>query len=424
MSETTERLETADSEPGDAVPTGPEEEFSRLEADSDEGHGRLIRVVLLILFIQAYLGLSVVFRLVLKTNIVYTHFAYIPIILAGIWWGRKALIVAAVLSVELLAYRFSGISSGEPFAELGRMAFFFVIAAVVGELSRRTMLASKRLERREQFLSEMNVKCRHLSRIRRDFLHIAVHDIQSPISAADMLVHSFEAIHTTPTPKEKHILDRIHGRLAEATSFLREFQFFAALDSSSVARHACRVSLADVLRSVVDQNQDLASDKRHDLVLSLPDDLPEVWGIERLLHEVAANLVTNAIKYTNEGGTILVRAWKKDAGRVRFEVKDNGVGISQEDQADLFKEFTRLRRRDDRAGRIPGIGLGLSIVKRITELHGGAVDLHSEPGKGSIFGVELPTASAARELRRDSVEGETPALILPEGSETAPNARE
>ena len=370
---------------------GFEVEGSPDENADNARHRKLVRLLLLILFIHVYLGLSVVFRLVLHRSIVYTHFAYIPIILAGVWWGRKAIIVALVLAAEMFAFRFSGVVLGELWGDVARVVFFLIIAVVVGELSRRVMLGQETVKRREALLRKANRRNKHLSRIRRDFLHIAVHDLQSPISAADMIAHSLEAIRTDPTEQERHLMERLHQRLGEATDFLKEFQFFAALDSRSIARHARDLDTAAILRQVVDRNQDLADRKGHDLGLSLEEDLPPVRGIERLVIEVVTNLVTNAIRYTPDGGTILVRAYPKD-GRVRIEVEDDGIGISPKEQKLLFKEFTRLRRDDQDGKKIPGIGLGLSIVKRVTELHGGTVDLHSEVGKGSIFGVEFPSA--------------------------------
>ena len=150
----------------------------------------------------------------------------------------------------------------------------------------------------------------------------------------------------------------------------------------------------------------MISGNRHTAVLDISDNAPLVAAIPILVKEVIANFLTNAIKYTPQGGRITLRCIDV-GGRVRMEVEDTGIGIDQEDQKKLFQEFSRIRK-EPREGeiKIPGIGLGLSIAKRIVEMHGGRVFLESEPERGSVFSFELP----ACELGDDPV-------ILPEMSE-------
>jgi len=129
-----------------------------------------------------------------------------------------------------------------------------------------------------------------------------------------------------------------------------------------------------------------------------------VPGIERLIHEAVANLVTNAIKYTPDGGTIMLRAVR--AGKtITIEVKDNGIGIADEDRPRLFGEFVRLSRGKDRNS--PGSGLGLSIVKRVVDLHGGRVELESAVGVGSVFRLVLPACE--KSVEGGANEGNPPA---------------
>jgi signal transduction histidine kinase len=131
-------------------------------------------------------------------------------------------------------------------------------------------------------------------------------------------------------------------------------------------------------------------------------DLAAIRGIPRLIREVIANLLTNAAKYTPPGGRIDVRAANTPGG-VRLEVEDNGIGIAADDQGRLFKEFARIRTQREDVDQSSSSGLGLSIVRRILEAHGGRATVISTPGKGSVFAVELPAAGAARKP-----EGKTP----------------
>jgi signal transduction histidine kinase len=148
------------------------------------------------------------------------------------------------------------------------------------------------------------------------------------------------------------------------------------------------VDLSPMLSELVDEYEDIAAGRQQSLLLDAPVGL-NVWGNERLLREAVVNYITNAIKYTPEGGVIRVDGERANEF-VRVTVADNGPGIAPEDQSRLFAEFQRLAQPDD--GDAPrGTGLGLSIVRRVVEMHGGSVGLESRPGEGSRFYLDLPS---------------------------------
>ena len=377
----------------------------RTEETQEQFDRKVIRLVFIFVFILAYLSISAVFRLVLHLNILYTHFAYIPIILAGIWWGRMAIIVAGVLAVEIITFRLSGNVEGPFWIGLVQIGFLLIVSIIVGELSQKLMDRRKALRKSEKQLRKANTELRYLSKIRRDFLHITVHDLKSPVSASAMLLYSLEALLGDETPeKQKHIIGRIHKRLDEASSFLQEFQLFATLDSNSIHEQTEEIDVSSLLRQVVDEKRDLAHNRKQFLELHISDGLSNVKGIRRLIHAAAANLVSNAIKYTQESGRITVSGFNNNTS-VRIEVEDNGIGIASEDQKNLFNEFVRARRNDSKAGKATGVGLGLSIVKKIVEMHHGKVRVESQLDKGSTFSIELPIATANEfKLRMKPVE--------------------
>lgn len=110
--------------------------------------------------------------------------------------------------------------------------------------------------------------------------------------------------------------------------------------------------------------------------------------IERLIREALANYLGNAIKYTPRGGNVVVSA-SDEHGVVRVTVTDDGPGIAKDAQARLFQEFVRTGSQAAKTDRSGGIGLGLSIVRRIAEAHGGRAGVASEPGLGSTFFMEF-----------------------------------
>ncbi len=358
------------------------------------------RDALVIGLMLVFMALSLLFHFRLNTDVAYSHFAYVPIFLSSIWWGRKAVFVPIFLGAWIIALELLDMSAFPIWPGLARVGMFLAVGFLVGELNHRRRLA-------QQDLREANVKLRRLSKLHRDFLHIAIHDLRSPVGAASALLTGLSTLAGDRlAPREKHLLVRAQARMQEVISFLRDFQLLSSFDSSQLRNQAVRVDVGKLVKQVVVENQGLISGNRHTAVLEISDNAPPVAAIPILVKEVIANFLTNAIKYTPEGGRITLRCIDV-GGRVRVEVEDTGIGIDQEDQKKLFQEFSRIRR-EPREGeiKIPGIGLGLSIAKRIVDMHGGRVFLESEPERGSVFSFELPACEP----------GDDP-VILPEMSE-------
>jgi signal transduction histidine kinase len=275
---------------------------------------------------------------------------------------------------------------------------------------------TKMLHNGEAQLSQANAELSKLSQLRRAFLHTALHDLKAPFDAITMIMYNLEA--GSPdrlTEQQAKWVARCRLRLNEVSEFLRDFQTIASLDSATLAREGTRIDVAAMLHRLVVENEDLAEERMHEVFLDAPGSLPTLIGIERLIHEAAANLITNAIKYTPLGGRISIRAFSRNKF-MRIEVADNGVGIAPEDQGKLFQEFVRFRHRQERTGKMPGSGLGLSIVRRIVELHGGTVGLQSKLHEGSTFFIELP-------LHEDTSTGEKPTTMNEGPLSTSADAR-
>jgi signal transduction histidine kinase len=342
------------------------------------------RNILVFGLILAFLAISILFHFYLGINIAYSHFAYVPIFLSSIWWGRKAVIVPIFLGIWIIALELLDRSTLPIWPGLARVGMFLAVGLLVGELNHRHRAAQAELH-------DANIQLRRLSKLHRDFLHIAIHDLQSPVGAASALLTGLSTLAgDRMSPREKHLLVRAQARMLEVTSFLRDFQLLSSFDSSQLRNQAVRVDVGRLVRQVADENQGQISGKEHTVILEVSDTAPLVAAIPILVKEAITNYLTNAVKYTPQGGRIVLRFI--DLGdRVRVDVEDNGIGIAPEDQEKLFQEFSRVRR-EHREGeiKIPGIGLGLSIAKRIVEMHGGRVFLDSEPGRGSVFSFEIP----------------------------------
>lgn len=349
------------------------------------------RFVIICVLMLAFVLLSAYFHLDRRESIGYAHFAYIPIIFAGFWWGRKAVLVALVLGIDVVLFSVLVPGAGPVWAQLLRVLSFIIVAFVIGELSTELIKTHKALQEREERLRKTNASLRKFAKLRRAFLHIAIHDMKSPVSATKMLLHSLQTLlDGSLDDKQEYIMERMHSRLDEAASFLRDFQLFAQLeDPSEIRKQATPIDLNGLIEECVKSNMDLAQEKGQLMDTDLDPRLPRTGGVQRLITEVINNLITNAIKYTPEGGHITVRSMPKGSSIVSVEVEDNGIGVSPENQKKLFREFVRIKDNEVDGRKVGGIGLGLSIVKRIIEMHGGRVYVISAPGRGSIFGFDL-----------------------------------
>jgi signal transduction histidine kinase len=249
-----------------------------------------------------------------------------------------------------------------------------------------------RLRESERRLREAVLRTERLADLRRSFLHVVVHDLRSPLGAVTTLLDNLSSDLGGPlTTQQRQWVERADHRLRGALELLRGLQVLADLETESLADLMVSVDLQAIVREVVEEYADLAQQRSQSLTAELPDVLPAVRGIARLLREALVNYVTNAIKYSGQGRTIVVRVRVEDAS-LRVEVQDNGPGIPPEAQTRLFQEFVRVSKGK---GSEAGTGLGLSIVRRIAEAHGGEVGVQSAPGQGSCFFFTLPIFKSA-----------------------------
>ena len=149
--------------------------------------------------------------------------------------------------------------------------------------------------------------------------------------------------------------------------------------------------MSAVAAAAVDACRPRAEEKGIALALEVSSHAP-VLADPAAMQSVFANLVDNAIKYTADGGHVAVRV-KEEGRQVAIAIRDDGIGMTGEEAGKIFDEFYRVR--NDFTSKVPGTGLGLTLVRRLVEMHQGTVEVASEPGKGSTFTVRLPKDAAA-----------------------------
>jgi signal transduction histidine kinase len=334
-------------------------------------------------FLTFYLLHAILASVLLSRRAAYAH--------ALVGYVLLACLVLGEWSGLLPAHRPIGSVPGQGELELrGVLTILFVYALLTAVTTILTSGIVRLLRENEQGLREASDDLERLADMRRSFLHVVLHDVRSPVgTVVSMLEGLAGGIDGEVSAAQASRLGRASERLRGVLELLRGLRVLADLETERLDSLMVPTDLEAVIREVVEDQWELAAERGQSIVTEVPPSLPAVRVVETLIREAVTNYLTNAIKYAGNGARIIVRALARD-GHVRVEVIDNGPGIALEDQAHLFREFTRVGRARGKQGAAAGLGLGLSIVKRIADAHGGTAGMCDASGGGSLFYLELP----------------------------------
>ncbi len=226
-------------------------------------------------------------------------------------------------------------------------------------------------------------------RVRFEFISVLAHELKSPLNAiegyTDLVKNKRVGDELAPYLP---MMDRIDVRIGGMRKLIADLLDMTSIESGRKLRVLKHVDLADVATQVIENNSELAT--RNHVAVSCEIEGPiifesDVGEMEMLFN----NFISNAIKYNRPDGTVTVGAVRHD-DRIVLTFRDTGIGMTEADQACLFKEFSRIKNSKTRD--VEGSGLGLSIIKKILDLYHGTVDVVSEPDVGSTFTINLPVA--------------------------------
>ncbi len=220
--------------------------------------------------------------------------------------------------------------------------------------------------------------------MRQDFISNVSHEIQSPLTSIGGFAALLKSDALTPEQRAHYIevIESESRRLSKLSDNLLRLSALEA-DGTSITKREYR--LDKQLEHITIMLEPHWMEK--DIVVEAELQKVSYLGDEELLSQVWVNLLHNAIKFTPEKGSITIALTLEEKAAV-CRISDTGIGISPEDQAHIFERFYKADKSRDRS--LGGSGLGLSLVKKIVELHGGTVSVKSEPEKGSVFTVILP----------------------------------
>ena len=235
-------------------------------------------------------------------------------------------------------------------------------------------------------LKEKNDSLKQLMESRDSFLNMAIHDLRSPLSIIKGYLDLLEQDNMDASSM-MHVKRVIEKNTNNMLSLVNDLLGISKINSTHMTLERKLTDLTPLLKEEVLGESIIAKQKDIELLVDLELNLPHAHVDPRRISEILQNLLSNAIKFTERGKKVHLKAWSKDDHLV-FEVKDEGQGISAEDMPKLFKSFERISTKATEGEA--STGLGLSIVKKLVELHGGFVSVMSQPDEGSTFTVQLP----------------------------------
>lgn len=234
-------------------------------------------------------------------------------------------------------------------------------------------------------LQELYGRVSYLERLKTDMIRIAAHDLRNPLTAIMGLTELILENHDSLTLDHLELMRDIDKAARQMYKMTGDILSIQRIEQSAAEFRP--IDVVGIVQNVYNNSLIHANRKRQTFELRIPSMSVLVKGDEVQLREAIDNLVSNAIKYTPEGGRVCVRLLVDDSQQVRFEVEDTGYGIPENQQARLFQPFYRAKTAETR--QIEGTGLGLHLVKNIIERHSGQLTVQSVYGKGSTFSFTL-----------------------------------
>lgn len=277
-------------------------------------------------------------------------------------------------------------------------------------------IMNERARRRNQMVElsrALDLKNRELLRIdqmRKQLLAVASHDLKSPLGAVSSYLAGMRDGYLGPlTDEQKHVVQRSLDRLSRLRGFIDDVLAWSSIEQGMLRQEIRPVDIEKLLQRVIEDHRDTALARDIDIRLVVPHPLPKVDCSPERMNQVFENLVSNAVKYSQDGGKVRVEAGR-EGDDLLVSVLDKGIGIRGEDLERLFEDFFRA---PSVRTKVAGTGLGLALVRRIVRAHQGEIWATSELGQGSTFFVRIPITSTqvARSARLDSQDSESDTVL-------------
>jgi signal transduction histidine kinase len=258
------------------------------------------------------------------------------------------------------------------------------------------LVQSREIKRQIQEQEKRNRQVGDLVYEKQQLIGLVSHDLKGPFNRIFALIQLMELTSQNLTPEQRDYLGKIHQIVADGLSMIRNLLDNRKLEDQGIDYTPTPLNLSIVLNSLVKNYRNLAVRKKIQIHFNASPNVV-VYADKLYLFRIFENLISNALKFSPEGRNIYISVEEEEAG-VLVKVRDEGPGINQEDQKNLYRKFQRLSAKP--TGGESSTGLGLSIVKALTEKMGSALNCISEEGKGTTFTVGLIKATKELDPKR------------------------
>lgn len=325
--------------------------------------------------------------------------------LTALWFWIVAFVTFTRPLVQLTDAT-SGISQGD-FNQRVNPSFFLYkdeitilsenFNTMTGELNELYTSLEQRVEQRTQELAEARDDAVLANKSKSEFVSVVSHELKLPMTSIKGYSDLMLAGATGPLNENQiTFLTTVRNNVNRMATLVSDLTDISRIESGNIRIEPRSVPVWDVVDEVVNLTRTQIDQKNQIVSLDIPERLPKIWCDRNRFSQILTNLVSNANKYTPEGGVVHVQAMQVD-GMIQMSVQDNGLGMAPEDQEKLFSKF--FRSADDKVREAPGTGLGLSITKNLIELQGGKIWFESEFRKGTTFYFTMPISQNTSPLQ-------------------------
>jgi len=289
--------------------------------------------------------------------------------------------------------------------------------SVFAELYRKTRALARlnseleqRVAERTSALEATTAALQEADRRKDEFLAMLAHELRNPLAPIRTAVQLLRLKELGP-PQRARARDVIERQVEHLVALIDDLLDVSRITRGMITLQREPVLVGAIVARAVETARPAIDAQRHALTLELPDELITVDGDKTRLIQVLANILHNASKFMDPGGRIHLKV-AREGSQVAISVSDTGIGISQDLIPKVFELFTQVHSKSERAQG--GLGIGLALVRRLTEMHGGVVTARSDgPGSGSEFIVRIPTLATEKVVTSQRSESEPVAAMEP-----------
>lgn len=275
--------------------------------------------------------------------------------------------------------------------EIGRLTGIFNSTArelldIRKKLETKIEIANKDLEEKNKELVAANEELKKLDEMKSDFISMVSHELKTPLSSMKISAEYLESESSVDPPVQKELLQIIIRNIDRQTRLINDILDLSKIDAGKMEYRLEHVNVRESANTALENIRHIALEKNITVSMDIPEKLSMVLADREKLIIVLNNLFENALKFTPNGGNIVLRA-NEDMDGIDINMKDTGIGIEKDKIGKIFDRFYQVDSSSRR--KTGGCGLGLSISSAIIKAHGSEIRVESEPGKGSTFSFRL-----------------------------------